>query len=111
MYLRPQPRQTQRTADLAAWPAPTAGLIANRNLATPDGAPGATILENWMPTAQGAVIRRGSELYATVGGGQRRRRGGVDLHRRQPGGILRRHRDDDLRYHCSRLAGGGDVAG
>ncbi len=71
MYVRPRVRPKARTADLATWQAPTAGLIANRNLATPKGldgrqAPGATILENFFPTARGAVMRRGHEEYAAL---------------------------------------------
>lgn len=71
MYLRPRPRPTQRTSQLAEWKAPVAGLIANRNLATPKGMdgrepPGASVLENFFPTARGAVMRRGSEVYATL---------------------------------------------
>jgi hypothetical protein len=69
MYLRPRPRPGPRTSDIVAWPAPTGGLVANRNLATPEGTPAAKMLENFFPTATGVAIRRGSQLYATVGGG------------------------------------------
>lgn len=71
MYARPRRRPTQRSAELTAWGAPVAGLIANRNLAVPKGmdgrsAPGARVLDNWFPTARGAVLRRGSEEYAAI---------------------------------------------
>jgi hypothetical protein len=54
------------------FPAPVGGWIANRSLAMPNApgmAPGASLLENWFPTATGVVMRRGSELYATLGDG------------------------------------------
>lgn len=56
---------------MATFPSPTAGWISNRNLATPqDGsAQGAEVLDNFFPTAIGAVLRRGSLLHATVGDG------------------------------------------
>ncbi|MCY1741157.1 hypothetical protein [Ensifer sp. SL37] len=44
--------------------------MANQNLSTPTpGTQGAIILENIFPTATGAVIRRGSDIYATLGAG------------------------------------------
>jgi len=69
MYLRPRPKPGPRTSDLASWPAPVGGLVANKGLATPRGVPAAMVLENFFPTATGATIRRGSGLYTTVGGG------------------------------------------
>lgn len=60
----------QRRSQLKSFPAPVGGWIANRNLAVPNGqqlAPGAFVLENYFPTSRGAKIRRGSELYATLG--------------------------------------------
>lgn len=62
----------RRRADVRSFPAPTGGWIANRNLAVPNGpqtAPGAFLLENFFPTSRSAKIRRGSELYATLGDG------------------------------------------
>ena len=65
-------RRQKRPAKLKSFPAPTGGWIANANLAAPDarvsGAPviGAAMLENWFPTATGARMRAGSELYATI---------------------------------------------
>lgn len=61
-----------RLAKMTSFPAPTGGWVANRNLAQPggQGAPqGAAVLENWFPTATGAILRRGSNLYATLGDG------------------------------------------
>lgn len=66
------PQNRPRTSKLSSFPAPTGGWVANRNLAQPNqpGAPqGAAVLENWFPTATGAVTRRGSALYATLGDG------------------------------------------
>lgn len=72
MYARPTVSQKPRTSQFKSFPSPVAGWIANRNLAQPNqqGLPtGAAMLENWFPTATGAVMRRGSELYATLGSG------------------------------------------
>lgn len=45
---------------------PSRGLIANENLgATLPG--GASIMENWFPTAVGARLRGGTQLHSTVG--------------------------------------------
>ena len=50
--------------------APIAGWKANENIAVPTPGPqGAYLLDNIFPTATGAVIRRGSDIYATLGGG------------------------------------------
>lgn len=48
-------------------PAPTLGLVANENLAAPQPG-GAMILRNFLPTATGAILRRGSEAYAQISG-------------------------------------------
>lgn len=68
---RAQPRQTaQKPKSYSAYsfPPPTLGLMAMNNLAV--AVPGsAQILENWLPTPTGAVMRRGKQLYATLGGG------------------------------------------
>lgn len=45
--------------------APTLGLIANSNLASPPQG-GAFVLENYLATATGAILRRGSEAYAQL---------------------------------------------
>lgn len=68
----PTQRQKPRTAQNAAFPAPTGGWIANRSKAVARAAnllPGAAILENWFPTATGCKLRRGSARWATVGQG------------------------------------------
>lgn len=62
---RPKPRRSE----LATYSAPVAGWISNRNLALPKSGPqGAQVLENFFPTAQGAVLRRGSASYAELAG-------------------------------------------
>ena len=50
-----------REAEPVTFSAPTAGWVRNRALALPQNGPqGATVLENWFPTATGAILRRGS---------------------------------------------------
>lgn len=65
-----------RAAQLKTFPAPTSGWIANQNLLTPNALAangqrviGASVLENWFPTATGIRMRGGSDLFATVGDG------------------------------------------
>jgi len=66
----PTQRQKPRTAQTATFPAATAGWISNQNLAVPPAGPqGAAVLENIFPTATGGVIRRGCQIYATLGAG------------------------------------------
>lgn len=68
----PAPANKPRTAKMSSFPAPVGGWVANRNLAQPGGRDvpqGAAVLENWFPTATGAILRRGSDLYATLGEG------------------------------------------
>lgn len=56
-----------RVAEPAVFSAPTAGWIKNRALALPEEGPqGATVLENWFPTATGAILRRGSGSRAQM---------------------------------------------
>lgn len=72
MYYRPQlsPRKpARRTAQMQKFSAPRAGWLANESLDSPTSNEGAFLLDNWFPTATGCTIRRGSELYATLGGG------------------------------------------
>lgn len=73
----PAQRPKPRTSDLASFPAPRNGWIANMNLAQPqaknaDGTKvsGAAVLDNMFPTATGVRLMRGSELYATLGNGE-----------------------------------------
>lgn len=72
MYYRPQLAQrkpARRTAETQKFSAPSAGWLANQNLDSPATANGAFILDNWFPTATGAIIRNGTDLYATLGDG------------------------------------------
>lgn len=62
---KPRPAKVQ----FASFPAPTGGLVSNRNLAMsrgPDLPPGAAVLDNFFPTATGVVLRRGSARWATM---------------------------------------------
>lgn len=71
---QPVAQPKQKDAQPVPIPAPTGGWISNRNIAMPQerGAPpGAAVLENFFPTATSAVLRRGSELYATLGAGDK----------------------------------------
>ncbi len=67
--LRQQARQ--RVSQPKKWPAPTAGLISNRNLASPGSfeGQGAAVLDNFFPKASSVTLRRGKQLYATLGDG------------------------------------------
>ncbi len=77
MYQRPilaQKKPAQRKSYLKKFPAPTGGWISNRNLSSPmigEGtqAQGAAVLDNFFPTSTTAILRRGKELYATLGEG------------------------------------------
>lgn len=71
---RPKPR----ASEMVPFPAPRNGWIANLNLAqpqakNPDGTnvSGAATLDNMFPTATGVRLLRGSELYATLGAGEK----------------------------------------
>jgi hypothetical protein len=67
---RPAAAVKPRTSRLKSFPAPTGGWIANRNLAVPnqEGSPqGAAVLDNFFPTSTNAIMRRGSEIFATLG--------------------------------------------
>ena len=70
MYYRPQlqpKKPARRTAQVQKFPAATAGWIANQNLSSPTTGQGAELLDNWFPTATGQEIRRGIQIYATLG--------------------------------------------
>ena len=70
MYYRPVGRRKPRTAEVRTFPAPTAGWLSNQNIAAPPpGLAGGVMVENIFPTAEGGFIRRGSEIYATLGSG------------------------------------------
>ena len=66
----PTRKQKPRKAQVTSLPAPTGGLVSNRNLAIsrgPDMPPGAAVLTNWFPTATGVITRRGMRRWATIG--------------------------------------------
>lgn len=74
MARRPQPRAQQRISELKVFPAPTAGWISNRALASPNGETGqamqgAMVLDNFLPLATCVKLRRGKRRYATLGNG------------------------------------------
>lgn len=74
MYARAAAKPRPRTSQMASFPAPKAGWISNRNYSQPNEGQsqyGAFVLDNFFPTAQGAIMRRGSELYATLGDGSK----------------------------------------
>lgn len=65
----PTRNKRPRKAQVSLLPAPTGGLVKNRNLALANGPempPGAEVLENYFPTATGVVLRRGSRRHATM---------------------------------------------
>lgn len=66
-----QARVRQRTSALKTFPAAAQGWIANQNLAINPSRSlnGAYLLENYFPTATGMEIRKGSDIYATLGAG------------------------------------------
>lgn len=70
---RSDPRQTAKKPQSYtpySFPGPTLGLMAMNNLAV--AVPGSALaLENWFPTATGAIMRRGKQLYATLGAGDK----------------------------------------
>lgn len=63
-------RTKPRIARTAKFTAPVGGWSANQNIAAPSTkVQGAAVLENIFPTALGGEIRRGSDVYATLGAG------------------------------------------
>jgi hypothetical protein len=72
MYARRATRPKPRSAQTKSWAAPIGGWVSNRNLANPN-APGAeqgaAILDNFYPKASSVILRRGKQLYATLGDG------------------------------------------
>lgn len=70
------PRRTpqaarQRRSQPKKFGAPTAGWISNRSLAYPGSieGQGAALLDNFFPKASSVTLRRGKQLYATLGDG------------------------------------------
>lgn len=75
MYSRPVPPQ-KRPAPLRSrvkkFDTPIAGWISNRSLSSPMSqgqSQGAAVLDNFFPNATSAILRRGKEIYATLGMG------------------------------------------
>lgn len=65
----PTRKQRPQKAKVTSFPAPTGGLVSNRNLALAQDAnqpPGATVLENFFPTSTGIVLRRGFVRRASI---------------------------------------------
>ena len=65
----PTAKRRPAKVQFTSFPAPTGGLVSNRNLAMafgPDLPPGAAVLDNMFPTATGVVLRRGSARWATM---------------------------------------------
>jgi len=75
MYARPviqKKRQAPRKSELKKFGAPVAGWVSNRALDVPmamGDKQGAAVLDNFFPTSTTAILRRGKELYATLGDG------------------------------------------
>lgn len=66
----PKSNQKPRTSSIKRWLSPVGGWVANRNIAQPAGQDlpqAAAILDNYFPNATTVILRRGSELYATLG--------------------------------------------
>lgn len=55
----------KRPAQTVMFPAPKRGLVENDNIAMPN-AEGAQALDNFYPSTDGARLRRGTELHATI---------------------------------------------
>lgn len=71
MYGRAATRPKPRKSQAYKFPAPVAGWVANRSLADPGSieGPGAAVLDNFFPKASSVKLRRGKQLYATLGDG------------------------------------------
>lgn len=70
MYARRPSTQKQRAAQFKKWDAPTLGWVSNRALSDPgtlQNGQGAAILDNFFPRASTVQLRRGKQLYATLG--------------------------------------------
>jgi len=71
VYARRQTRPKPRKSQTHKFDAPVAGWISNRSLSDPRSfeGPGASILDNFFPKASSVKLRRGKQLYATLGEG------------------------------------------
>ncbi|WP_030538367.1 hypothetical protein [Sphingobium sp. DC-2] len=70
-YARRQTRPKPRKSQSFKFPAPVAGWVANRNLSEPGSVegPGAAVLDNFFPKSSSVKLRRGKQLYCTLGDG------------------------------------------
>ena len=60
-----------RTSTVDSFPAPTGGLVSNRNLAMsrgPQDPPAAAILDDWFPLSASVITRRGYRLWSPLPG-------------------------------------------
>ncbi|PZP60010.1 MAG: hypothetical protein DI604_31765 [Delftia acidovorans] len=64
-------KKTRRLSKSVSFPAPIGGWVRNQNIGAPDRTQpqGAYLLQNIFPTATGAELRGGSDVYATLGTG------------------------------------------
>lgn len=66
--------QRTRKSQAHVFQSPVAGWVSNRTMSQPaqaQGAQGAILLDNFFPTSTSAVLRRGAQLYATLGEGDK----------------------------------------
>ncbi len=66
---QPTAKQRPRKSEFTSFPAPTGGLVSNRNLAMarqPGAPPGAAVLNDFFPTATGVSLRRGNVRKASI---------------------------------------------
>lgn len=73
MYARTIQRPKQRRSEVKKFPAPIGGWVSNRALAVPSGETGnlpqgALVLDNFMPGATTAKLRRGKRRFCTLDG-------------------------------------------
>ncbi len=65
----PTIKQKPRKAAVDSFPAPTGGLVSNRNLSIsrgPNDPPAAAVMNDVFPTATGVIVRRGTSRWASV---------------------------------------------
>lgn len=60
-----RPPRLERLSRAITLPAPVRGWVLNENIVAAS-ADGAQVIENWLPTTQGARVRRGAHRHATV---------------------------------------------
>jgi len=71
MYARTPTRPKPRKSQAYKFPAPVYGWLSNVALSEPGaaGGPGAAVLDNFFPKASSVKLRRGKQLYCTLGDG------------------------------------------